>query len=255
MFRPVVVLAGLAILIVLMLSALHEISAPSLFADDAEADAAKSSVEETATATPETKAKEAQPETKTAKAQPEAESAKKSGALEENVMGAADAPVTIIEYSSMTCPHCAAFHKNTLPALKEKYIDTGKVRYVLREFPLDNLAAAAFMLARCVESDKYFAFVDMLYEKQEQWTRTKDPLAELKKLTKLAGFTEERFDKCIKDQEVLDHITKVRAEGHQQYGVNSTPTFIINGKKLEGARDIKAFDEVLAPLLGQADKS
>lgn len=254
-FRPVVVLAGLSVLIVLILSALHEVSAPSLFADEADAAATglevtkpeatkaevvKSSVVQMAAAETETKAPEAKTERE----------------FRENVMGAADAPVTIIEYSSMTCPHCASFHKGTLPELKKKYVDTGKARYVLREFPLDNLAAAAFMLARCVDEDKYFPFVDMLYAKQRQWTRdTKDPIASLRELTKQAGFTEERFNSCIRDQEMLNHITKVRADGHQKYGVRSTPTFIINGKKLEGAQDIEAFDKAIEPLLKEAGKS
>ncbi len=171
------------------------------------------------------------------------------GPLDENVMGAANAPVTIIEYSSMTCGHCATFHSKVLPQLKEKYIDTGKVRYIIREFPLDDLAKGAFMLARCVGPVRYFSFVDVLYAKQEEWAFTKEPLPELLKLAKQAGMTEEKFNQCLMDQKLLDGINAVQERGQTKFQVRSTPTFFVNGQMLKGVRDISDLDKVIEPLL------
>ncbi len=170
----------------------------------------------------------------------------KKGDLPENVLGNADAPVTIIEYSSMTCPHCAAFHKEVLPLIKSKYIDTGKVRYIIREFPLDNVAATAAMLARCVDPAKYFEFVNMLYTRQEDWAYKDQPLPELQKLSKQAGFTEERFKQCSTDEKVLNYISWVRDRANKQFGVRATPSFFVNGKRIKGAATIQKFDELIA---------
>ncbi len=170
----------------------------------------------------------------------------KAGELPENVLGNADAPITIIEYSSMTCPHCAAFHKDVLPALKTKYIDTGKVKYIIREFPLDNVAATAFMLARCVEPAKYFEFVDMLYQRQPDWAFKDQPLPELQKFARQAGFTEERFNSCVRDEKVLKYIETTRDKGNKTFGVRATPSFFVNGKRIKGAATIEKFDELIA---------
>ena len=130
--------------------------------------------------------------------------------LADNVMGKEDAPVTIIEFSSMTCPHCAIFHKDTLPGLKSKYIDTGKVKYILREFPLDPLAGAAFMLGRCLpKKDSYFDFIDVLYARQNEWANAKDPINALKTLAKQAGFTDESFKACLDDKELYGKVLAV----------------------------------------------
>src|SRR5690554_935145 len=126
----------------------------------------------------------------------------KPGPLPEMSLGKADAPVTIVEYASMTCPHCANFHKTTFPELKKKYIDTGKVRFIFREFPLDPLAAGGFMLARCAGKDdktKYFAMVETLFHQQKEWVVQK-PIEPLKSIAKQAGFTEQSFDQCLSDQ-------------------------------------------------------
>jgi len=166
------------------------------------------------------------------------------GPLPDRVMGQADAPYTIIEYSSMTCPHCASFHNNILPDIKEKYIETGQAKYIIREFPLDNVAAAAFMLARCVDEAKYFDFVDLLYKNQEDWAFGGDPIPSLQKFAKQIGFTEERFNQCLTDEQLLQHVQTVRDRGNTEFGVRATPTFFINGKKLNGS-DMSAFDEVI----------
>ncbi len=171
-----------------------------------------------------------------------------AGPLGEEALGSPDAPVTIVEYASLTCGHCAAFHMQTFPALKEKYIDTGKVRFIMREFPLDPLAAAAFMLSRCAGDGKYFGMVDLFFEKQADWTRTDDPVAALMNLSKQAGFTQESFEACLTNQELLDGVNAVKDRG-AQFGVDSTPTFFVNGEVVRGAKTIGEFDAILEPLL------
>jgi protein-disulfide isomerase len=168
----------------------------------------------------------------------------KTDDLPDNVMGKADAPYTIVEYSSMTCPHCAAFHKEVLPKIKAKYIDTGKAKYIIREFPLDSVAAAAFMLARCVDPSKYFEFVDLLYSNQEEWAFKDNPIPGLQKFAKQVGFTEEKFNECLKDAKLLKHVEWVRDRGSKLFGVKATPTFFINGVRLKGV-DADAFDKIM----------
>ena len=162
-------------------------------------------------------------------------------ALPDMVIGDAKAPVTIIEYASMTCPHCAHFQETTFPDIKKKYIDTGKVRYIFREFPLDTLAAAAFMLARCsatngaaTDSNKYFALVDTMFRQQRTWAVEK-PLPPLLAIAKQAGFTETTFDACLANQKLLDGIEKVRQRAVDKFKVQSTPSFFINGELVTGA--------------------
>jgi len=170
------------------------------------------------------------------------------GPLGEQAMGADNAPVTIIEYASMTCPHCANFAINTFPQIKEKYIDTGKVRYILREFPFDPIAAGAFMLARCAGKDKYFAVVDLLFRTQRTWA-VDHPLEPLLATVKQAGFTEESFKACLANQKVLDGIEWVRNRGAEKFKVDSTPTFFINGTIHKGAMSFEEMEKVIQPLL------
>jgi len=176
----------------------------------------------------------------------------KPGALPDLIIGKADAPVTIVEYASMTCSHCAHFHNTVFPALKEKYIDTGKVRLVFREFPLDNLAAAASMLARCAGGDATEAMIGVLFKTQDKWAFVRgNPVPELFKIAQQAGFTQEKFDTCLKDNATLDKMISGRQKASEEFGVNATPTFFINGKRLRGRSDtIEAFDTALAPFLG-----
>lgn len=171
--------------------------------------------------------------------------------LEENSMGNADAPITIIEYSSLTCPHCALFHKDTLPALKSKYIETGKVKYQLREFPLDTLATAGFMLGRCLEKrSAYFDFIDTLYATQAEWTGAEDQVGALKIIAKQVGFNDESFKTCIDDKNLFAQILAVKNAGLKDFRVRSTPTFFINGTRLEGAQSLEEFEKLMKPLLG-----
>ncbi|QKV18795.1 DsbA family protein [Oricola thermophila] len=171
------------------------------------------------------------------------------GPLEEQVEGSEDAPVTVVEYASMTCGHCANFHKNTFPAIKENYIDTGKVRFIMREFPFDPRAAAAFMLARCAPEGKYFAMVDVLFRQQEQWAFVKNAREPLENIAKLAGFTQESFEACLTNQKLLDDINSVRERGASEFGVDATPTFFINGKKYSGALSVEEMSAVLDGML------
>jgi protein-disulfide isomerase len=164
------------------------------------------------------------------------------------MIGSDKAPVTIIEYASMTCPHCAHFSETTFPELKKRYIDTGKVRYTLRAFPLDPLAAAGFMLARCGGNDKYMPIVETLFAKQADWI-VKEPLAPLKEIAKQFGITEDDFNKCLANQKLLDGIQAVRDHAVQKLGVNSTPTFFINGKKLVGDVSIDQMAKEIDPYL------
>lgn len=173
--------------------------------------------------------------------------------LGEMVVGSADAPITIVEYASMTCPHCAHFHETTFPELKKQYIDTGKVRFIFREFPLDLLAAAGFMLARCAvkdapNSDKYFGVIDLLFRTQGQWAVEK-PLDPLFGIVKQAGFTQQSFNACLANQDLLNGIQGVRDNASQKLGVSSTPTFFINGKKLAGALTMADFEKEFQPYL------
>jgi protein-disulfide isomerase len=175
----------------------------------------------------------------------------KPDALPDMSMGDDKAPVTVIEYASMTCPHCAHFQEVTFPELKKRYIDTGKVRYIFREFPLDSLAAAAFMLARCSGQDdktKYFALIDTMFLQQRQWAVEK-PLPPLLAIAKQAGFTQQSFDACLTNQKVLDGIESIRQRAVNQFKVESTPTFFINGSKFPGALSIEDMAKAIDPFL------
>jgi protein-disulfide isomerase len=172
----------------------------------------------------------------------------KAGPDGDIVLGSDKAPVTIIEYASMTCPHCAHFSTTTFPELQKRYIDTGKVRFIFREFPLDALAAAGFMLARCAGKDKFMPIVETLFAKQSEWL-VQQPVPALREIAKQFGFTQESFDQCLANQKVLDGIQDVRDRAADKLGVNSTPTFFINGKKLTGDQSIDALAKEISPYL------
>jgi protein-disulfide isomerase len=162
-------------------------------------------------------------------------------------LGPADAKVTIIEYASASCPHCANFYKDTFTQLKKDYIDTGKVRFIFREFPHNDPALAAFMIARCAPKEKYFPLIDMFFEQQDAWLQ--NPKDGLFKIAQLAGFTQESFDACLKNEEVAKGIMAVR-DTAGEFGVDSIPTFFVNGEMLTGETNIVAFKRIIDPLLG-----
>jgi protein-disulfide isomerase len=168
---------------------------------------------------------------------------------QEQAIGSPDAPVTIIEYASLTCPHCAHFHTDVLPELKERYIATGKVRLIYRDFPLDQRALAAAALAHCAGPERYFGFLDVLFQTQESWARADDFLGALKTLGKLGGLADQQMDACFADEQLTDRILQTRLDAQSQYEVSSTPTFVIDGKTHTGVRDIDEFAGLIDPLL------
>ena len=170
------------------------------------------------------------------------------GPLGEHMKGDPDAPITIIKYASMTCPHCRAWHKNAYPAIKEEYIDTGIAKFYFREFPFDPAAAAAFMLAHCSGEDRYFKMIDMLYEKQSTWKRG-NVVEELFKISQLAGFSRADFNACLKDQKLLDNVLSIQKRAAEDYEVNATPTFFINGTKYSGSMSAEAMGEIINALV------
>jgi protein-disulfide isomerase len=174
----------------------------------------------------------------------------KPNPLGEMALGNENAPITVIEYASMTCPHCAHFSMTTFPELKKRYIDTGKVRFIFREFPLDQLAAAGSVLARCAGPDKYFPLVETLFATQRDWV-VQRPLGPLVAIAKQAGLTQEAFEACLDNRQMIEGIEKVRNHAAEKLGVNSTPTIFINGKrpKVSGALAIEDMEAEFAPYL------
>ena len=171
--------------------------------------------------------------------------------LPDMVLGSADAKVTITEFASMTCPHCAAFNAETFPKIKSAYIDTGKIRYVFREFPLDIKAAAGSMLARCIangDAPKYFAVTDMLFRQQNDWV-AKNTTETLARIGKQAGLSQQQVETCLKDQALLDKIAADQKYASDVLKVDSTPTFFINGKKLTGDQSIDSLAKSIDPYL------
>lgn len=167
----------------------------------------------------------------------------------EQSLGDPDAPVTVIEYASLTCPHCASFHKETLPGFKERYIDTGKVRLVYRDFPLDQRALDAAVVAHCAPPESYFGFLDVLFESQESWAQAEDHVPALVLLAKLGGLPEERVRACLADQKLQDAVLAERLQGQNEHGVRSTPSFVIGGETYAGSRGVDEFAELIDPLL------
>lgn len=167
---------------------------------------------------------------------------------DDHVLGKADAPNTIIEYASLTCPHCARFDQQVLPELKKGWIDTGKAKLIFRDFPLDAAALYAATLARCAPPDRYFNFIDVLFQSQDGWGRSTSAEAvktALTRIGKVGGLSEEKINACLSDEKLQDAVAKSRYDANQLYGVNSTPTFFINGKKLEGEHPLADFEKMM----------
>ncbi len=162
-------------------------------------------------------------------------------AMQERSLGDADAPVTIIDYSSMTCPHCARFHLNRLEKLKKKLIEPGRARLVFRDFPLDKVALKASKLARCMPEGRYWAFLDTLFDSQERWARADNPARVLKQTARLAGLSDERIDACLTSEKLTDAILEGRMTGARTHEVQSTPTFVVDGEKIVGNKPVSAF--------------
>ncbi|MEL6093220.1 DsbA family protein [Bartonella schoenbuchensis] len=166
----------------------------------------------------------------------------------DRVEGDINAPVTIVEYASVTCGHCADFYNNVLPKIRKKYIKTGKVKLIFREFAFDPRATAGFMLARCASEDRYFPLIEVLFQKQSEWVWVEDSLTPLKKISSLAGFTDESFEACLKNQSILDEVNASFEHG-KEFGVTATPTFFINGNKYEGLMSEEDFFSIIDSFL------
>ena len=173
----------------------------------------------------------------------------KPGELPDVFIGKADAKITIIEYASITCGHCAHFHRAILPDIKKKYIDTGIAKLIVREFPLENVAAAAAMIARCTGEENTYNAVSTMFDRQQQWLRGDDVRDGLIAIAKEFGLTEKEFDECLANKPLLKKIADVRSRAHKAFGVKSTPTFFINGKALVGPRAVADFDKIIEPML------
>jgi len=168
---------------------------------------------------------------------------------DDRVLGKADAPITIFEFFSLTCPHCAEFEETTYPKLKAEWVDTGKAKIVYRDYPLDQNALKAAMVARCAPPERYAAFVEVLFKQQTVWGLQRDPTESLKKIAALGGIGADAFDKCINNQDLSKQIVAEEYEAQTKYGVDSTPTFFVNGKKVVGALP---YDDFIKELNGTA---
>jgi protein-disulfide isomerase len=175
-------------------------------------------------------------------------SAQETQPVPDMAIGDEKAPITVIEYSSLTCPHCADFHKNVLPQIKTKYIDTGKVRYIIREFPLNEAALAGAVVARCLDPSRHLAFVELLFEKQEEWAFKDDALTPLKQYARQAGLSEDAFNKCVDDEALQKKILEVRSQGSKK-GVKGTPSLFVNGKLIRGV-SFQDVENAIKPYLG-----
>ena len=170
--------------------------------------------------------------------------------LAEKVLGKADAPVTMIEYASLSCPHCREFHEKTLPQIKEKYIDTGKVKLIFRDFPLGQGALgqrtlAAHMVASCAGPVRYFAMISILFRDQAIWAQAPDGMAALQASAKKGGMSPAQVDACLRNEDLLQGIQKTAEAGNKDHGVDSTPFFIVAGEKVSGAQDFKVFEDII----------
>jgi protein-disulfide isomerase len=169
------------------------------------------------------------------------------GPLGDMVQGSETASVTIVEYASLTCSHCRNFAVKTYPELKKRYIDTGKVRYIFREFALNDVDLLAIVIARCAPKEKYFPLIETLFDKQDQWA-VNNPVQPLLGIAKQAGFTDESFKACAANQQVIEGVKALREAG-SKFGVNSTPTFFINGEKRAGDLSIEELEKLIQPYL------
>ncbi len=168
-------------------------------------------------------------------------------ALEERIMGNPDAPVTIIEYASLTCPHCADFHADTLPQIKKEWIDTGRAKLVYRDFPTSPVALAVYaaMVARCAPEDSYFKFLDVFYKQQRSWTGSSDPMKALAQLARLGGMSQADFDACTENEALFTGIRERALDGQMEFGIESTPSFVVNGRVIKGGMSYADFKSVL----------
>lgn len=168
-------------------------------------------------------------------------------ALKERMLGDETAPVTIIEYASLTCPHCARFHMDTLPKIKKDWIDTGRAKLIYRDYPTQPVALAMYaaMVARCAPEESYFRFLEVFYKQQRNWAASTDPVKALAQLARLGGMSQADFDACTKNEELFDGIRERALDGRLEFDVKSTPTFVVNGQVIPGGMDYPDFNKLL----------
>lgn len=169
----------------------------------------------------------------------------------DHVIGSPDAKITIIEYASLTCPHCANFHVNTFKKFKTNYIDTGKVRFIYRNFHLDQLAFAGAMLAQCAPDDQYFPIVDLIFSNQDQWIRAEKQFASMVSILKLVGYSDEKVSECFAQKQTISDMLDDRKYASEELDVNSTPTLFVNGEKFEASWTYDAFAASIDKLLAE----
>lgn len=172
------------------------------------------------------------------------------GPLGDSWLGEQNAKVVIVEYASLTCSHCASFHRETWPELKKRYVDTGQARFALREFPFDPFSTAGFMLARADNSARYYPITDLLFETQKSWTSAPKPLDALRQTMKQAGFSQEKFDAILRDQTLYAGVLAVKERAEKMFKVESTPTFFVNGQRVVGAVKLEELEKIIKPMLG-----
>lgn len=172
----------------------------------------------------------------------------------DRILGNPNAPITIVEYASLTCPHCAHFEQDVLPQIEKKWIDTGKAKLVLRDFPLDDLALAAAMIARCAPPDRFYPFINALFADQPQWVLPDPQQARqaLFRIAELGGMNARTAEACLKNQALENAIVKERLVAAEDLGVNATPTFFVNGKMFTGEPTVADFDRLLSSLAAKA---
>lgn len=170
----------------------------------------------------------------------------------EVAVGAEDAPVTIIEYMSLTCPHCANFHIDVLPDVMKEYVDTGKVRMVFRDYPLDGVAYRAAIVTHCMAEagpKRYYGFVQILFQQQRRWATSQDPMAEIAKLARIGGMNQEKFEACLSNERYASGVLQSYQQGEAEFGIRSTPSFVVNGRLIPGNMSFDEFKRVVDPLI------
>ena len=170
-------------------------------------------------------------------------------ALEEKSLGTPDAPIKMIEFASLTCGHCARFHNEVMPAIKEKYINNGKIFFIYKDFPLDKFALKASIISRCSGNKNYFSFLDVFYKKQSSWTRSQDPFKSLLKIAKIGGLKDEEIKVCVGNKSIEDGLLKDRLQSSKKYDITATPTIYLNGKKYTGDLTLEALELKINSLL------
>ena len=171
--------------------------------------------------------------------------------LGDRVLGQPDAPVVMVEYTSATCPHCAEFHEKVLPLIKTEYIDTGKVRFIFREFPLDKLAMGAFMLARCVPDDKYFPTIDLMFRRQQTWSKTGNPADELFRIMQFSGMDKPAFEACLKRTDLSKAIFESSKKAANDFGIKGTPAIFVNGQMIDGHKEMTEVKAAIDAAIGK----